>query len=114
MVGPENDDARTMAMLCHLLAIFTGWIGPLVIWLIKKDQSRFVNQQGKEALNFELTLVVAIGACIVLAFIPVINFLVCLAWPAVVVCNIVFNILATVKVNGGQPYRYPVAIRFIS
>ena len=46
-----SKDDKTMAMLCHLLAIFTTFIGPLIIWLIKKDQSAYVNQQGKEALK---------------------------------------------------------------
>jgi len=102
-----------MAMLCHLLAIFTWWIAPLIIWLIKKDQSPFVNQQGKEALNWGLTITTAAIACMVLAFIPFLNFTLCLIWPAIAVCNIVFGILSTIKVNSGQPYRYPVCIRYI-
>ena len=49
-VGPEPDkDSKTMGMLAHLLTIFTGFIGPLVIWLMKKDTSPFVDDQGKEA-----------------------------------------------------------------
>ena len=109
LVGPETSDAKTMAMLCHLLAIFTGFIVPLIIWLIKKDESRFVDQQGKEVLNFELTLLIAfvVGiatSCIVIGFFVII---------AAQVCNIVFGILATIEVNKGNPYRYPVCIRFI-
>ena len=45
LVSAESPDAKTMAMLCHLLAIFTNWIAPLVIWPIKKDQSPFVDQE---------------------------------------------------------------------
>src|SRR5215213_6480869 len=57
--GPEPDkDSKTMAMLAHLLTIFTGFLGPLIIWLMKKDQSPFVDDQGKEALNFQLTLLI--------------------------------------------------------
>ena len=58
LVSAESPDAKTMGMLAHLLVIFTGFIGPLIIWLIKKDQSPFVNQQGKEALNWGLTLMI--------------------------------------------------------
>ena len=110
LVGPENSDAKTMAMLCHLLAIFTGWIAPLIIWLVKKNESKFVDQQGKEALNFELTVLIGVVVGIVTSFICVGVFILL----AVQVLNIVFNILATIAVNKGQPYRYPFAIRFIS
>ena len=57
---PEvSKDARNMAMLCHLLAIFTGFLGPLIIWLIKKDEDPFVDEHGKEALNFQITVFIA-------------------------------------------------------
>ncbi len=113
MVSAESADAKTMGMLAHLLVIFTGWIGPLIIWLMKKDQSPFVNQQGKEALNWALTITTVVVGCVILMFIPFVNFLLCLLWPAIGVCNIVFGILSTIKVNSGQPYRYPVCIRYI-
>jgi hypothetical protein len=111
LVGPESNDARTMAMLCHLLAILPGLgsIGSLVIWLIKKDESRFVDQQGKEVVNFILTLLIGfvVGlatACIGVGVVIII---------AVQVVNIVFGILSAIAVNKGQPYRYPICIRFI-
>ena len=109
LVGPESSDAKTMAMLCHLLAIFTYWIGPLIIWLVKKDQSPFVNQQGKEALNFELTLMIGVVAGVATICIAVGGIILA----AVSVVNIVFGILSTIAVNRGEPYRYPVCIRFI-
>ena len=102
-------DAKTMAMLCHLLAIFTSFLGPLFIWLIKKDDHPFINEQGKEALNFQITVVLAsivsgllIMACIGIALLP-----------AVQILNIVFCIIATIKTNNGEHYRYPVALRLI-
>ncbi len=110
LVGPESSDAKTMAMLCHLLAIFTYWIGPLIIWLVKKDQSPFVNQQGKEALNFELTLMIGVVAGVATICIAVGGIILL----AVSVVNIVFGILSTIAVNRGEPYRYPVCIRFIT
>jgi uncharacterized Tic20 family protein len=109
LVGPENNDARTMAMLCHLLAIFTLFIAPLIIWLIKKDQSRFVDQQGKEVINFTLTLLIGfvVGVATSCLGIGVVIII------AVKVVNIVFGIISTLAVNKGQPYRYPICIRFI-
>ena len=109
LVSPESDDAKTMAMLAHLLAIFTGFLGPLIIWLIKKDQSPFVNQEGKEALNFQLTLLIAyvvggVTACLVIGFFIL---------AAASIAGIVFCILAAMTVSKGLPYRYPVCIRFI-
>ena len=108
--GPAPDsDSKTMAMLCHLLAIFTSFIGPLIIWLVKKDTSPFVDDQGKESLNFQLTMLLAsivagLTMCIGIGFILA---------PAVWVLNIVFVILATVETNKGVAYRYPFALRLI-
>ena len=109
LVSAESPDAKTWAMLAHLLAIFLGWLPPLIIWLVKKDESPFVNQQGKEALNFELTLIIgamvgALTACLLIGW-----FILVAVW----VVNIVFGIIATKTVNKGQPYRYPLCIRFI-
>jgi uncharacterized Tic20 family protein len=109
-VGPEPDkDSKTMAMLAHLLSIFTGFIGPLVIWLIKKDQSRFVDDQGKESLNFQLTLLIGyiIAGATSCLFIGLVLF------PVLWVLGLVFAIMATMKANQGVAYRYPFNIRFI-
>jgi hypothetical protein len=113
-VGPETTDAPTMGMLCHLLVIFTGFVGPLIIWLIKKDQSPFVNQQGKEALNWALTLLILAVGMVFIAMIPILGWVIgCLGWVVYAGSNITFGILSTIAVNKGQPYRYPVCIRFI-
>ncbi|HWP40779.1 MAG TPA: DUF4870 domain-containing protein, partial [Tepidisphaeraceae bacterium] len=110
--GLEPDhDARTMAMLCHLLAIFTGFLGPLIIWLIKKDSSPFVNDQGKEALNFQLTLLIAWAVAMALACITF--GIGALLFPLILALNLVLCILAAVKANQGVAYRYPLAIRLI-
>ena len=104
-----SKDARNMAMLCHLLAIFTGFIAPLIIWLIKKGEEPFVDQQGKEALNFQITIVLAMFVAGLLSFI-------CIGVPllfAIPVVNLVFCILASVKVSKGVAYRYPISLRLI-
>lgn len=107
-------DERTWGMLCHLLA-FSGFIipfgniiGPLVIWLIKKDEMEFVNDQGKESLNFQLTMLLAfiISAILMLVAIGV------LLMAILAIFNIVMIIIASIKANDGIRYRYPYAIRF--
>ncbi|MFA5251755.1 MAG: DUF4870 domain-containing protein [Phycisphaerae bacterium] len=105
----ESKDARTFAMLAHLLAIFTCFVGPLVIWLIKKDEHPFVDEQGKEALNFQITIAIAYVAASLLSFLCI-GFLL---FPAVGVVDLIFCIMACVAANKGEHYRYPVSIRFI-
>ena len=104
----EPHDSKTMAMLCHLLGL-VGFLGPLIIWLIKKDESELVNDQGKEALNFQLTILIAFFVSIVLCFV-LIGFLLL---PAVWIFDIVMIIIASMKANSGIRYRYPLCIRFI-
>lgn len=102
-------DSRNMAMLCHLLAIFTSFVGPLVIWLIKKDEDTFVAEQGKESLNFQITVMIAMVVAVLL--IPL-----CVGIPltiAVPIVDVVFCIIASVKSSSGERYRYPIAIRFL-
>ena len=109
--GPtaDNDD-RTMAMLAHLLGIFTGFLGPLIIWLVKKEKP-FVDDQGKEALNFQLTMLIVVVGLIILSCITLgFGFLLFIPFGIVV---IVFGILAAVESNKGNAYRYPVNIRMI-
>lgn len=102
-------DAKTMAMLCHLLAIFTCFIGPLVIWLIKKDDHPYIDEQGKEALNFQITVVLASIVSGILSVVCIGVFMLA----AVSIANLVFCIIATVKTNNGEHYRYPVSLRLI-
>jgi len=114
---PDADkNARMWAMLCHLGGLgwfvfptFGGIIAPLVLWLLKKDDHPFIDASGKEALNFQLTVLIAFVICIPLVFV----FVGVLLLPAVSICNVIFVVLASVKTNEGQRYRYPFAIRFI-
>ena len=104
-----SQDSKNMGMLCHLLAIFTGFLGPLILWLVKKDEDQFVDSQGKEALNFQITVIFAIIA----SYILMIVFIGFLLLMATIVCNIIFCIMACVAASKGQNYRYPVCIRLI-
>lgn len=99
-----------MGMLVHLLALFTGFIGPLVLWLIKKDESAYIDYHGKEALNFQITMFIAFLVAFVLVFV-LIGFLLL---PLLFLGNIIFPILAAVAANRGEYYRYPISLRIIT
>jgi uncharacterized Tic20 family protein len=103
----ENKDARTFAMLAHLLGIFTFFLGPLIIWLVKKDEHPFVDEQGKEALNFQITVAIAY---VIASVIPIAG---CFLAPSVWVVNLIFCIMACVAANKGEHYRYPVSLRLV-
>ena len=105
---PSKDDCN-IAMLAHLLGIFTGFLGALVIWLIKKDQSAYVDEQGKEALNFQITMLIAVVGAWMLMFV-LIGFLLL---PLLLVANFVLCILAAVAASNGKNYKYPLAIRLL-
>ena len=106
--GMDQKQERTWAMFSHLGGLL-GFVPPLVIWLVKKDESSFIGDNGKEALNFQITI--AICQIVSVALTPVlIGFLL---FPAVYIFNIVMVIIASMKANEGQRYRYPVCIRFI-
>ena len=113
-----NKDARMWAMFCHLIGLaailpivplFGGAIGALIIWQIKKDDFPFVNEQGKEALNFQISILIYAIVSGLLMFVCIGAFLL----PAVIIFDIVFLIIAAIKVNNGFHYRYPLTIRFI-
>ena len=109
-------DQRNWAMFTHfsaLLGIVSGVgfiLGPLVLWLIKKDQMPLVNEAGKEAVNFQLTMLIAFLVAWVL-MLMLIGFLL---MPLVVVFDVVMSIIAAVQTSNGTRYRYPLTIRFIN
>lgn len=106
---PVPQEQRTMAMLLWLLNIFTGLIGPLIIWLIKKDESPFINQQGKNYWNYVISYFIYGIAATLLCFI-LIGFLIL---PILVIASTVYSIIAIVKTNQGEDYEVPLSIRFI-
>lgn len=108
--APSKDD-QNMALLCYVLAIFTGFVGPLIIWLLKKDSSPFIADQGKEVLNWEITLVIAwvVGVMTIWIF-----GLGALILAAAFICNLVFNIMGAIRTSKGQAYRYPFVIRLLA
>ncbi|HJW07836.1 MAG TPA: DUF4870 domain-containing protein [Rhodanobacter sp.] len=116
MAGAPSAEERQWAMFAHLSALvgviipLGSIIGPLVIWLIKKDTMPFVNDQGKEALNFNITVGIAAVVSWILCFI-LIGFLLL---AVLAVGWVVFVIIATIKANEGTTYRYPFTLRLVS
>ena len=113
-----NKDARMWAMFCHLAGlaglvvpvILSGIIAPLIVWQIKKDDHPFIDENGKEALNFQISI--GIYAFVSVLLIPLFCIGVFLV-AAVGIFNLVFLLIAAVKANNGFQYRYPLCIRFI-
>ena len=117
MAAMNEKDARTWAMLCHLggLGVYIvptvgHLLAPLIIWLIKKDESPFVDDQGKEALNFQISITIYALVALLLTLI-VIGFVLLLV---IGIFDLIMMIIAAVKANDGEKYRYPLCIRFIN
>jgi uncharacterized Tic20 family protein len=119
-------EERQWALFAHLSPLvamwvgYLGFLGPLIVWLIKKDQMPFVNDQGKESLNFQLNIFV-LGLLLGLVGIPTVFFTFGLAFLLIgplalglVVVSIVMPIIAATKANAGEAYRYPHIIRVIT
>jgi uncharacterized Tic20 family protein len=103
---PPTSDEKTMALLAHMLTFVFPILAPLVIYLVKKDESAFVAYHAKESLNFQITLFII---CILL-FISVIGIL--LLWP-VGILGVVLVIVATIRASEGKLYKYPFCFRLI-
>jgi uncharacterized protein len=108
-------DERNWGMYCHL-AVFAGFlipfgniIGPLVIWLLKKEQYAFVDFNGKAVLNFQITVLIALLVSWVLMFV-LIGFLLL---PAVVIATLVLTIIGLIKAANGEHYHYPFSFKFV-
>ncbi len=116
--GALTREEKNYAMLAHLLALavfilpsFGNIIGPLIIWLIKKDESAFVDKNGKESLNFQISVTIYMIAAVILTVLSLgILFLLPVA---VSIVWLVYVVIATVKVSNGEDYSYPMTIRFI-
>lgn len=115
-VEPQGKEDYTMGMLCHLVTFlgyvgvpFGNIVGPLVIWLMKKDQDAFVDETGKEVLNFQISVTIYAIVCglLFLVFIGIILL------PILLIATVVYTIIGAMKANEGQVYRYPFTIRFI-
>ena len=111
-----SNEARKWATICHLAALVgllgngIGFlIGPLAVWLMKRHDDPFIDEQGKEAVNFQLTMFIGVFIGFLLVFVLIgIPLLILMA-----IVMIVFPIIAAIKANDGVRYRYPMTIRFL-
>lgn len=106
--GPTQDE-RTWALLAHVLSIVGSFIAPLVIWLVKKEDSAFVAEHARESLNFQITVAIASIAASALICVGIGALLL----PVIAVADLVLVILATLKAGEGEPYRYPLTLRLV-
>lgn len=104
------DEEKMWAIAAHLGPLLLGFVAPLVVWLVFRERSAFLDRQGKEALNFQLTLLIGYVISLVLVFVLIGFLLLFAVW----IAGLVFMIMATVKVSSLADYRYPVTIRFVS
>lgn len=104
-----NQNANTgLAAIAHVLGLVTGFIGPLIIFLVKQEDE-FVQDQAREALNFQITVLIGLIISWILAFI----FVGFVLMVVVLLADLVFCIMATIAANNGEQYRYPVCLRLI-
>lgn len=101
-----TSDERTLAILCHVLGIFFWIFPPLIIYLIKKDESAYVKEHAMEALNFQITVSIA---TVVLALTIIGIVLIWVLW----IVAVVFIIIATINASDNKIYRYPLTLRLV-
>jgi uncharacterized protein len=106
---PPTSDEKTLAILSHILTIFFWFIPPLVIYILKKDESAYVSDHSKESLNFQITLFILYMVSGVLVLL-LIGFLLMFI---IYIAQIALAIVATIRASEGKIYRYPVNFRFI-
>ena len=102
-------DDTSLATLAHILGIFTGFVGPLIMWLILKDRSDFTRDQLTEALNFQISILIYLS-------VSGLSIMFLVGWlltPLLALFGLVVAIIAAINASNGVRYRYPLCIRFI-
>ncbi len=112
--GGASED-RNLAMLTHLSGILFGFLVPLIIWLINKDNpaKAYLTSESKEALNFQLTVLIGYVICWILTMTIILALIGGPLWLLLWIANLIFCIVAAVAVNSKGTYRYPIALRLI-
>ena len=120
--GSPESQARTWNMLCHLSALagfiipFGNILGPLLVWQIKKNEIPSTNVHGKAALNFQITVAIALlvsfVAGVILSFIciGVVFFFIA---GGIALCSFIFAVIAGIKANNGEDYKYPYSLELV-
>jgi len=105
----SNKDSQMLAMIAHLSGIVAGFVGPLVIWAVKKDDDAFVAENAKEALNFQLMIMIGYVISIPLSFVCIGYLTMMLCWLAAVIMGVIGGVAA----SKGEMYRYPFNLRMV-
>ncbi len=106
---PSNDE-KNIATITHLAGVLFSIIPALIVWILKKDDSAYIATQAKEALNFQITVLVAQIIAGILVWILIGFLLLPIIWLA----NIVLSIIAAMSTSKGEHYRYPICLRLIN
>ena len=101
-----SSDEKTMAILSHILALVAPILAPLIIYLVKKDESKYIEYHAKESLNFQISMMIVTLVLLV----SIIGIL--LIW-IVAIAAFVLVIIATIKASEGKLYKYPLTLRLI-
>lgn len=110
-------DERSVAMMAHVLGLFFAILGPLIIYILKKDESPYIRQQSAEALNFGLSMAIYMTVYAAISFVlvfVVIGIFMLFLLPVFALGIAILHIVAAVAANRGESYRYPLSIRFVS
>lgn len=115
----DKSTEKVLAMVLHLSGFLSGVmfpiVVPLVIWLLKKDESKFLDHHGKSALNFQLTMLIIGGGAFVFTLFTF-GLGAIIVVPLAVILGllyIIFIIIATINASGGQTYEYPISFKLI-
>ena len=106
---PPTQEEKTLALIAHVLGFFGSFIVPLIIYLLKKDESPFIREHAKEALNFHISMAIyyIISIILILILVGLLGVIFLGTF------SLVVSVVATIKAMDGKPYRYPLCIRFI-
>lgn len=103
------EDQRLWSTLTHVSGILFNFIGPLIAYLVLRDRGPFVREHTRVALNFHITMAIAYAVGVITSWLGIGVLIGLAVW----VVSVVFGIIAAVKANGGEFYRYPLSIEFI-
>ncbi|MBB64037.1 MAG: orotate phosphoribosyltransferase [Waddliaceae bacterium] len=116
MASAEENSQRTWSIFAHLSSLsfligipFGNILGPLVIWLIKKDEMPLVNEAGKESINFQISITIYSIIAVILTLVFIGFFLLA----ALIIANIILVVIASIKASNGEKFEYPFTIRLL-
>lgn len=108
--GQPDNDEKNIATITHLGGTVFSFIPSLIVWVLKREDSAYISDQAKEALNFQITVLLSYFVSWILAFILIGIVFMWIIW----LLNVVFCIIAAISTSKGEAYRYPFCLRLIN